>query len=127
MNSQYLRQAAKISASSAYAPYSSFFVGAAVVFVERPDKVYVGCNVENKSFGLTICAERNAVCSGIIDGCREILKVAIAVKSVENSLFRGIPCGACLQFISEFASSETEILFNETESIKLDKLLPARF
>jgi cytidine deaminase len=79
----------------AYAPYSKYPVGSAVLFASG--KVYTGCNVENASFGLTNCGERTAIFKGVSEGEREILAVAI---SVEGS--PGSPCGACRQVIREF-------------------------
>lgn len=115
------------AAENAYAPYSHFKVGAAVMFKENPRKVYAGCNVENRSFGLTICAERNAVCSGIIDGCREIQAVAVAAINLEKTDFSPVPCGACLQFLAEFSTEHTKIILAGSESTKLYALLPVRF
>ena len=78
----------------AYAPYSEFAVGAAVL--TEDGNIFVGCNVENASYGLAICAERNAIASAIAAGKRKFVAVAIAATPLAS------PCGACRQFIFEF-------------------------
>jgi cytidine deaminase len=78
----------------AYAPYSQFQVGAAVLGNDR--QIYSGCNVENASYGLTICAERNAVFTMCAAGCRQIAAVALSLPGA------GTPCGACRQVLAEF-------------------------
>ncbi|MBS1723368.1 MAG: cytidine deaminase [Armatimonadetes bacterium] len=80
----------------AYAPYSGYLVGASVL--GSNGRVYSGCNVENVSFGLTICAERSAVVQMVSDGCREIEAVVVATRD------GGTPCGMCLQVLLEFAA-----------------------
>ncbi len=83
---------------SAYAPYSNFKVGAAIL--GENGKIYHGCNVENISFGATICAERSAICSMVVDQCYKICKIAVASQNGCS------PCGICLQSINEFVVSE---------------------
>ena len=80
----------------AYAPYSKFAVGAALL--SESGEIYLGCNVENISFGLTICAERNAVTAAIQAGRRKFSGIAI-VADTETPV---VPCGACRQFLAEF-------------------------
>lgn len=80
----------------AYAPYSGFKVGAAVEGASG--KIYGGCNIENTSYGLTICAERAAVARAVAEGEREIKSVAVATSDKKLSM----PCGACRQVIIEF-------------------------
>lgn len=95
-----------VSASSnAYVPYSHFSVGAAVLF--DSNKIYTGCNVENSSFGLTLCAERNAISTAIAAGEKGNIK-AIAISSPNSKMC--YPCGACLQWMSEFCSHDMEII-----------------
>lgn len=117
--------AARKAAEKAYAPYSKFCVGAAVEFYKQ-SRIYAGCNVENASYGLTICAERNAICSGIIDGGKRIKKVAISVLNC-GKVGGAMPCGACLQFIAEFGDDNTRIYVDGIGAWKLKQLLPHRF
>jgi cytidine deaminase len=91
-----LASAAKDASFRAYCPYSKFPVGAAVK--SGDGRVFGGCNVENASFGLTVCAERNAIFSAIAAGAREI--VALAVYTPTES--PATPCGACRQVLQEF-------------------------
>lgn len=84
----------------AYAPYSEYKVGAAVQ--TKSGKVYAGCNVENSSYGMTICAERAAIINAVIDGETEFTKLCLIV---ENPLKQEVlPCGACRQFMAEFGT-----------------------
>jgi cytidine deaminase len=89
---------ARAAMKSAYAPYSKFQVGAAVLL--RDGRIFTGCNVENASYGLTICAERNAIFAAVAASARKPAIVAVAVVNR-----RGVPCspgGACRQVIAEF-------------------------
>lgn len=92
-----LLAAAKKARSRAYAPFSNFPVGAAVLAGDG--KIYSGCNVENSSFGLTCCAERNAVFAMVAAGEREVREVLVIGETDEILP----PCGACRQVIAEFA------------------------
>lgn len=98
MNFDPLIDAAKKARDSAYAPYSRFAVGAALL--TKSGRIITGCNVENLSFGLTICAERAAVFSAIAAGEKEFEAIAVVADSVSPVT----PCGACRQVLSEFAS-----------------------
>jgi cytidine deaminase len=99
------KEAEKI-ADSAYAPYSNFRVGAALLCEDGT--VVTGVNMENRSFGLTICAERNAISTAISMGKRRFLALAI---STPDSVDPVGPCGACRQVISEFMPADTPIRF----------------
>jgi cytidine deaminase len=106
---------------AAYAPYSRFAVGAALL--DEAGRVFVGCNVENLSFGLTICAERAAVCAGVAAGSRKFRMIAIVSDSVEPVS----PCGACRQVLAEFAPELQVICENimgERFEASLAQLLP---
>ena len=112
---------AKNAMENAYAPYSKFKVGAAVLACGR---IYEGCNVENASYGLTICAERVAIFKAISEGCRDIQKVAIYADKMPY------PCGACLQVMAEFCGDDCEIIVasaDKIEKYRLGELLPKRF
>jgi cytidine deaminase len=106
----------------AYAPYSRYRVGGAVL--GRNGTIYPGCNVENASYGLCNCAERTAIFSMVADGCREALAVAVAT---ENS---GSPCGACRQVLVEFAGDIPVLLLDGAGTVRettLYALLPDHF
>lgn len=110
---------------NAYAPYSKFKVGAAVL--AEDGKIYTGCNIENASYGATNCAERTAIFKAVSQGNRVIK--AIAIVGVENDYT--YPCGVCRQVISEFASKDTKIILGKNEDeylVKtLEELLPGAF
>ena len=109
-----------------YAPYSKFHVGAAVLADD--DKIYTGCNVENSSFGMTICAERCAIFKAVSEGEREILAVAIYSPNADDCN----PCGACRQVMYEFQGEdgEVEIITESMSELivrKLSEYLPYGF
>ena len=87
-----------LARENSYAPYSQFPVGAALLAASG--EVFGGCNVENASFGLTICAERVAAATAVAAGAREFLGLAIVADTRDPVL----PCGACRQFLAEFSS-----------------------
>ena len=108
-------------AGRAYAPYSRFNVGA--VLVGKDGRTFAGCNVENISYGLTICAERNAVFAAVAAGCREFEKIVIAA----DTEVPASPCGACRQVLAEFNPELEVVLVNfrgQSETFRLSELLP---
>ena len=112
---------------NAYAPYSGFRVASAVR--AGSGRIYVGVNVENSSYGLTVCAERVAVFSAITNGEREIREVLVYTADSEEPVF---PCGACLQVLSEFGGENTIIhalagRSGRYSSARLSELLPRAF
>lgn len=96
MNTEMLLNEARQAREKAYAPYSRFAVGAALL--TRSGRVFTGCNVENLSFGLTICAERAAIFAAVAAGEREFVGIAM----VADSATPVTPCGACRQVMAEF-------------------------
>ena len=118
-----LVDAARAVQQRAYAPYSRFRVGCAL---EADDgRVFVGCNVENASYGLTICAERAAVCAAVGAGTRR-LRRAVVVSDVDPP---AAPCGACRQVLSEFGPALRVDAYGPTSqaSWTIAELLPSAF
>ncbi|MGI6752552.1 MAG: cytidine deaminase [Anaerovoracaceae bacterium] len=110
--------------SHAYAPYSGLKVGAALL--SKTGQVFTGVNVENASFGATICAERTAFLKAVSEGFRGFSAIAIASSKESEA----IPCGICLQFMSEFEEDLRVIVGPDEDNLKvtwLSKLLPERF
>ena len=130
-----LKNAARKAAARAFAPYSNFHVGAAVVMADDPDgEIFSGCNVENASYGATICAERNAISTAAARGFRVIRCLAVStVDSLTAPLSGRSPCGVCRQVIRGFADESTVVLIDTAEDGKLgdlldvDRLLPFGF
>jgi cytidine deaminase len=117
---------ARHAAEFAYAPYSDFPVGAAVLAADG--SIFPGCNVENASIGLTICAEQSAMSAAVGGGRREILAVAVSAPKSPGTT----PCGACRQFLNEFRpqSSDIAVVLDDGSSgnlVWLDDLLPRAF
>jgi cytidine deaminase len=119
-----LIRAARAARERAYAPYSDFAVGAALL--TATGKVFAGCNVENASYGLSICAERTAIVSAVAAGHRDFLAIAV----VTPTAGRASPCGACRQMLVEFNPAMQVILTNlkgDTVLTTADALLPGAF
>ncbi len=116
---------AREAMGAAYAPYSGYRVGA-VAFTDKGD-AYTGCNVENASYGLTVCAERVAIWKAISESQDQIVALVIAVEDKEMPR----PCGACLQVMAEFAGQDLQIVTvrgdGSYESLTLDDCLPMPF
>lgn len=122
-----LLEAAAAVLPNAYAPYSNYRVGAAIL--TEQGTISTGCNVENASYGLTNCAERTAVFSAVRDGCKRVLAVAV-VTAGESVPY---PCGACRQVLSEFSEPDCPVLIARTaeldapECTTMGELLPRAF
>jgi cytidine deaminase len=117
-------EAAEQVATQAYAPYSSFAVGAALI--TKSGRIFSGCNVENASYGLTICAERNAIFRAVAEGERQFETLVIYTPT---DRFTG-PCGACRQVMAEFAPKLEVIMVNKKGRVRrtsLARLLPDQF
>ena len=113
---------AKKASKNTYSPYSKFPVGAAVL--SKDGNIFCGTNVENASYGLTICAERSAICNAISHGIKDILAIAIYSKKIGVG-----PCGACRQFILEFGES-IDVIFKSGNKLvvkKIKDLIPNGF
>jgi cytidine deaminase len=117
---------ARAAAEHAYVPYSEFPVGAAALASDG--SIHTGCNIENASYGLTICAERTTVSSAISAGHRQIVAVAVSAPKVAGTT----PCGACRQFLNEFRPGDSDVVIilddrDSGESVWLNQLLPQAF
>lgn len=123
MSKEQLIDSASKARTHCYCPYSSFPVSAALM--ASSGEIYIGVNVENASFGLTLCAERVALTSAIAAGERSFEEIVIMTKG------GGSPCGACRQVLNEFAPNLLVSLVNEQgeilSEVALDKLLPNAF
>ena len=123
-SSQLFEQAAA-ARTKAYAPYSRFAVGAAILSIDG--KIYAGCNVENVSYPCGACAEQGAISAMIAGGSRKISKILILADTQAPIM----PCGACLQRIAEFAAPETPVHLADSQNVrqtfKLSDLLPQAF
>lgn len=123
MSEQNLRELAKDASTRSHAPYSKANVGSAVVTSDG--KIYQGCNIENASFGGTVCAERVAIWKAVSEGHKKMKKIYVYTKDGWP------PCGMCLQVMTEFADLNLEITFgNEAgkeTTKKLGELLTSAF
>ena len=131
MDNQKLIALAMKAREKAYAPYSHFAVGAALLTKEG--QVYTGCNIENASYGATNCAERTAIFKAVSEGAKEFIKIAIVGGKVGEEITEyAYPCGVCRQVMAEFCDvKEMTVLIakseNEYVEKKLDELLPLSF
>lgn len=129
MNNKELVKAAFDAMQKAYAPYSCYKVGAALL--SKSGTVYSGCNVENAAYGPTNCAERTAFFKAVSEGEREFSKIAIVggKDGVVTDLF--MPCGVCRQVMAEFCAGDFEVIVARSEddftSFTLSSILPYGF
>lgn len=123
MDAKELMKIARKARQNAYAPYSHFAVGAALL--AESGRVYTGCNIENVSYGLTCCAERNAIFAAVGAGERRFKMLAVAADSPEPVA----PCGACRQVIAEFGIPLVVMgnLKEATKTMTAEELLPYGF
>ena len=101
-----LYETAVRASEKSYSPYSSFRVGSALL--SSDGKIFTGCNIENSSYSLTVCAERTAIFKAVSEGITDF--EAIAIYGTENPC---IPCGACLQVMSEFCNADFKIVLSD--------------
>ena len=104
---QTLAKAAAAAKKYSYSPYSHFKVGAAVL--TDNGKIYTGTNIENSSYGLTVCAERNAMFKAVTEGHRHFIALAVCTDALKGQDF-GTPCGACRQVMTEFMDQDAAII-----------------
>ncbi len=117
---------ARAAAETAYARYSHFRVGAAVL---AGGETFTGVNIENASYGLTICAERTAIFNAVTKGHRRIEAIAVACIDAASDAQPSLrmPCGACRQVIAEFAGADTPVIIDGVGQTTVGKLLPEAF
>jgi len=128
MTDRELVNAAIEATKRAYAPYSGFFVGAALL--ADSGKVYIGCNIENSSFSVTNCAERTALFTAVADGERKFKAIAIAGGKNGEITAPCTPCGVCRQALSEFCDKDLKVLIAKPDGYDeytLGELLPKSF
>ena len=125
MTHQELVEAARQAREHAHAPYSNFKVGAALECSDG--RIITGCNVENSSYGLSMCAERVAIFKAISEGLHDFKQIAV----IADTQTPVRPCGACRQVISDLFPKHTAVIManlnNDIEVIPIDELLPAPF
>ncbi|MDE5863220.1 MAG: cytidine deaminase [Lachnospiraceae bacterium] len=123
MTDKELIQMAKQAYTHSYAPYSHYFVGAALLTAEG--KIYTGCNIENASYGAANCAERTAIFKAVSEGERNLQKIAVAAKDGSTAY----PCGICLQVMSELMPDGEVILEENGKAVSYSvrELLPFAF
>lgn len=128
MDIETLKQKAIDARSKSYSPYSKFKVGAAVL--TKDGKIYIGANIENASYPLCMCAERNAIYSAYLDGCKKEDLIALAVVADCGDDIC-TPCGACRQVLSELFPADAPIymgnLHGKWEETDIKTLLPYAF
>ena len=123
MDDKALIELAKQARAHAYAPYSGFAVGAAALSADG--RVFLGCNIENASYGLTNCAERTAIFSAVAAGAKELAALAVVADGEQPCS----PCGACRQVVAEFAVKRIILanLAGKSRIVTAEELLPYAF
>ena len=124
MNDNELLKLAEEAAKNSYSCYSGFRVGAALL--AEDGSVFTGCNIENASFSLTNCAERTAVFKAVSEGRRSFKAIAVVGSSDEDFSKPCIPCGACLQVLNEFCTSDLKVILSD-KCYMLGDFLPFTF
>lgn len=112
------------AAENAYCPYSGFHVGAALLTADG--EIYTGCNVENASYSMTVCAERTAILKAVSEGKKNFSAIAVAGSADGDFSRNCTPCGACLQVMSEFCGGDFTIILADGEH-KLSEFFPVSF
>lgn len=129
MTDRELVEKAKEAAEKAYAPYSGFTVGAALL--AKSGKVYLGCNIENASYTPTNCAERTAFFKAVSEGEREFAKIAVVGGKALDFADYCTPCGVCRQVMSEFCNEDFVVILGRNDGnhkvMTLGELLPFSF
>lgn len=130
MTREELIEEAKAAREMAYAPYSHFFVGAAIETVDG--KIYRGCNIENAAYGPSNCAERTAIFKAVSEGDKEFTQIAIVGGPEGEPISQFCaPCGVCRQVMSEFCDGETLLIHlsdgKENRTYTLAEILPLAF
>ncbi|MDD2533932.1 MAG: cytidine deaminase [Eubacteriales bacterium] len=130
LTNQELVAKARVAREKAYVPYSNFPVGAAI---ETEDgQIFTGCNIENATYGATVCAERVAIQNAIANGARKIKRIAVVCTNTKPCM----PCGICRQVIAEFATDDLSCICapgsdlagsDQVRQLSLNDLLPNRF
>lgn len=124
MTDKELFSAAVKAAENSYSPYSHFRVGAALMAADG--RIFTGCNIENASYSLTNCAERTAVFKAVSEGVTKFKAIAIAGSATDDFSKPCVPCGACLQVLSEFCGDELAVILSNGW-FRLSDFLPMRF
>ena len=126
MTDEKLLNIARKALNNAYSPYSNYKVGCALMC--KDNSIYTGVNVENASFGATICAERVAITKAISDGKKDFEKIAISAKQEEKTV-KFMPCGICRQVLSEFCDENFKLIIDDDKPIitTLSKIYPMSF
>lgn len=112
------------AAGNSYSPYSEFRVGAALLTADG--RIFTGCNIENASYSMTMCAERTAIFKAVSDGYTDFSAIAVAGSSTNDFSMQCVPCGACLQVLTEFCTDDFIIVLADGEH-KFSDFLPNKF